>query len=94
VLEETHLRKIFQDETLQDRFIQTGYARIPMLAAAEVAETLAGVQALRPADRFAPSGVSPAQRGRSLAEYIFPKVSGLDALAFSQEYRLKRALNA
>lgn len=57
MLEETHLRKIFHDETLQDHFMKSGYARMPMLDAAEVARMLAGVHALRPADRFAPNGV-------------------------------------
>ncbi len=50
------MRKIFQDETLQESFIQTGYARMPMVDAAEVAEMLEGVRTLRPADRFAPAG--------------------------------------
>jgi hypothetical protein len=58
VLEETHLRRIFHDETLQDHFLKTGYARMPMLDSAEVARMLAGVQARRPADRFAPSGTA------------------------------------
>ncbi len=52
------MRKIFHDEALQDHFIKTGYARMPMLDISEVAGMLAGVHTLRPADRFAPTGIA------------------------------------
>ena len=48
------MRKIFLDDGLQDRFIDSGYVQVPMLSAAEVAQIHAGLATLKPADNFAP----------------------------------------
>lgn len=50
------MRQIFHDQGLQQRFIESGYNRVPMLSAGEVSHILAQLATLRPDDRFVPTG--------------------------------------
>lgn len=50
------MRQIFFDEGLQERFMDRGFVRVPMLSSAEVAALLAEIPTLKPADGFAPKG--------------------------------------
>jgi hypothetical protein len=50
------MRQIFLNEDLQDRFIDSGFVQVPMLAPEEVGHILSRLETLRPADNFAPDG--------------------------------------
>src|SRR5579871_1897399 len=50
------MRRVFNDNALQQHFITAGYNQVPMLSEAEVATILAEMDKMRPNDRFAPEG--------------------------------------
>jgi hypothetical protein len=52
------MRKIFFDGDLQERFRDSGYVHVPMLASEEVERILSVLETMRPADNFAPKGES------------------------------------
>jgi hypothetical protein len=52
------MRQIFQQNNLQENFLHTGYARVPMLTPEQVNHLLDELKNLRPDDNFDPAGKS------------------------------------
>jgi len=50
------MREIFNDNRLQEAFMESGFVRVPMLSEAEVAHLLSRLANLRPDDNFNPEG--------------------------------------
>ena len=52
------MRKIFNDDSLQDSFLHAGYVQVPMLPPEDVAYILSRLSSLRPDDGFTPAAAN------------------------------------
>lgn len=96
-------RPVLRDEQAQRAFDRDGYVRVPMLSKEEVQRLLGSLDALRPADAWAPDGTGPAQNSyhcsfldsdRAYKRAAFERLSVTFAAVLERQLRDFRALSA